>query len=66
MLIKDLQKLAFDYQFIQIIDTEYCGQWFGYLHDLPVEYENDEIIKIGSKSCERRPHESMIVVMIEF
>lgn len=64
MLIKDLKNIAFDYQFISIIDDEYNEWWFGYLHSLPQQHENLKVIKIGSKSIERHPHESTIVVMI--
>ena len=64
MTIKDLRKLAFDYQLISVIDEEYQEWWFGYLHSLPSRFDDSKIIKIGSQSVERRPHENMIVVMI--
>ena len=64
MTIKDLRKLAFDYQFISIIDDEYQEWWFGYLHNLPARYDDSKIIKIGSQNVEQYPHENMIVVMI--
>lgn len=64
MLIKDLQKLAFDYQFISIIDDEYQEWWSGYLHNLPPQYENSKIIKLGSKTIEHYPCEDMLVIMI--